>query len=171
MLRPSLRRLAQAVPNTSGHTNIYKAQKEWPPDFSKLHPKHQFRLERRYRRRSKLKWARPRWTKAVKLTAWGSSLCIPTSLAFMSALLTRHVVVLVYGVLFMDWGEVAGSEVTPFAGVYISWFDSIRTLLMFLKIREWVHAQTSSVWSKGSPEDDRSPELNTKHKNPLTTGK
>ena len=75
MLRPSLRRLTEAVPKLNAYNNPYKAQKEWPPDFSKLHPKHQFRLERRYRRRSKLKWARPRWTKAVKLTAWGTSAC------------------------------------------------------------------------------------------------
>ncbi|KAK4691131.1 hypothetical protein P7C71_g5804, partial [Lecanoromycetidae sp. Uapishka_2] len=75
MLRPTLRRLAVASSRPSIQSNPYKAQKQWPPDFSKLHPKHQFRLERKYRRRSKLKWARPRWTKAVKLTAWGASGC------------------------------------------------------------------------------------------------
>lgn len=53
-------------------TNTYKAKRLWPPDFSKLPPKHQFRLERRYKRRAKLKWARPKWTKAVKLMQLGS---------------------------------------------------------------------------------------------------
>lgn len=56
-------------------TNPYKAQRLWPPNFDKLHPKDQFRLERRYRRRAKLKYARPQWTKAVKLTQWGAGLC------------------------------------------------------------------------------------------------
>lgn len=28
------------------------------------------------------------------------------------------VVVLIYGVLFMDWGEMAGRDVKPFAGVW-----------------------------------------------------
>ena len=58
----------------------YKARKPWPPDFSKLDPKYQFRLERRYRRRTKLKWARPKWVKGVKLAQWGICLCafLPT---------------------------------------------------------------------------------------------
>ncbi|KAI9847382.1 MAG: hypothetical protein M1837_002570 [Sclerophora amabilis] len=77
------------------HTNPYKAKKLWPPDFTKLTPKHQFRLERRYKRRAKLKWARPKWTKAMKLAQWG---CMAS--------------VLVYGVLFMD----GGSRGTPFDG-------------------------------------------------------
>jgi hypothetical protein len=56
-------------------TNPYKAKRLWPPDFSKLPPKQQFRLERRYKRRAKLKWARPRWTKAVKLVQMSSIVC------------------------------------------------------------------------------------------------
>ncbi|KAL8699149.1 MAG: hypothetical protein Q9224_001542, partial [Gallowayella concinna] len=51
--------------------NPYKARKPWPPDFSKLDPKYQFRLERRYRRRSNLKWMPARWVKGVKLAQWG----------------------------------------------------------------------------------------------------
>ncbi|KAK3173061.1 hypothetical protein OEA41_006390 [Lepraria neglecta] len=113
MLRPSFRRLSSALPKLTIHNNPYKAQKQWPPDFTKLHPKHQFRFERKYRRRAKLKWARPRWVKGVKLAAWGSCLFV-----------------LVYGVLFMDWGEMAGRDTKPFAG-----------------IREWVRNQTSSIWT------------------------
>ncbi|KFY21818.1 hypothetical protein V493_07088 [Pseudogymnoascus sp. VKM F-4281 (FW-2241)] len=69
-------------------TNVFKAKRLWPPDFEKLSTKHQFRLERRYRRRSKLKWARPRWTKAVKI-----------------AQLSSIVFVAVYGVLFADFKQ------------------------------------------------------------------
>ena len=57
------------------YTNPFRAQRLWPPDFSKIDPKHQFRLERRYRRRAKLKWARPRWTKAVKIAQYSSVVC------------------------------------------------------------------------------------------------
>jgi len=78
MFRTLVRRAAQQTrlelpydPNA----NPYKAKRLWPPDFSKLSQKHQFRLERRYKRRTKLKWARPRWTKAVKVAQLSSILC------------------------------------------------------------------------------------------------
>lgn len=77
-------------------TNPYRCKKTWPPDFTKLSEKHQFRLERRYRRRTKLKWARPGWTKGVKLVQWGSI-----------------IFVLTYGVLFLEVDEGK----TPFDGV------------------------------------------------------
>lgn len=88
---------APKFPFTIG-TNPYRCKRTWPPDFTKLSEKHQFRLERRYRRRSKLKWARPNWTKGVKLAQWGSI-----------------VFVLTYGVLFMQVGE----EQTAFDGVRV----------------------------------------------------
>ena len=78
-------------------TNPYSCKRTWPPDFNKLSQKHQFRLERRYRRRAKLKWARPTWTKAVKLAQWGSILFVA-----------------VYGILFMEVGDEGES---PFSGV------------------------------------------------------
>ena len=51
----------------NAYTNPYRAHKSWPPDVPSLHPKEQFRFEKTYRRRSKLKWARPRWNRRVKL--------------------------------------------------------------------------------------------------------
>ena len=98
----SLFRKAPQVPASSPsfpftiEDNPYRCKREWPPDFSKLSERHQFRLERRYKRRSKLKWARPAWTKAVKLTQWGSI-----------------VFVLTYGVLFLEMQDGQ----TPFDGV------------------------------------------------------
>lgn len=47
--------------------NPYRARKKWPPDFTTLHPKHQFYYEKTYRRRLKLKYARPNWVKATKV--------------------------------------------------------------------------------------------------------
>ncbi|KAF7184999.1 hypothetical protein HII31_13622 [Pseudocercospora fuligena] len=76
--------------------NPYQCKRTWPPDFTQLSQKHQFRLERRYRRRAKLKWARPNWTKGVKLAQWGSI-----------------VFVCVYGVLYLD----VGNGQTPFDGI------------------------------------------------------
>ncbi|KAJ9352535.1 hypothetical protein C8Q69DRAFT_476143 [Paecilomyces variotii] len=64
----------------------YQPKRPWPPDMSKLSKKHQFRLERKYRRRAALKYARPKWTKATKLVQWGI-------IGF----------VLIYAILFMDW--------------------------------------------------------------------
>ncbi|KIN02653.1 hypothetical protein OIDMADRAFT_119119 [Oidiodendron maius Zn] len=86
-------------------TNPYRAKRLWPPDFAKLPPKHQFRLERRYKRRAKLKFARPRWTKAVRL-----------------AQLSSIVFVAVYGVLFMEWNlDTSENGEQPFSGVR-NWF-------------------------------------------------
>ncbi|KZF19841.1 hypothetical protein L228DRAFT_30331 [Xylona heveae TC161] len=67
MFFPKLRRLNVPQPPQPVYISPYKAKKLWPPDFSKLSHKHQFRLEKRYKRRTKLKWARPRWNKGVKV--------------------------------------------------------------------------------------------------------
>ena len=77
MLRTLVRRSAQpgAKIPFNIHNNPYKAKRTWPPDFTKLSPKHQFRIERKYRRRTALKWERPKLTKAVKLAQWGAILC------------------------------------------------------------------------------------------------
>ena len=71
MLQTLVRRAAQEGAYKP-YLNPYKAKKAWPPDFTHLSQKHQFRLERRYRRRAKLAWARPKWTKFVKLFTWAS---------------------------------------------------------------------------------------------------
>lgn len=68
--------------------NPFKAKKTWPPDFSTMSPKHQLRLERRFKRRSTLKWQRPRMMKVLTLAQWGS---ITAAAAYM--------------ILFMDWGQ------------------------------------------------------------------
>lgn len=47
--------------------NPYRARKRWPPDFNDLDPKQQFHFEKTYRRRAALKWARPTWTKSIKI--------------------------------------------------------------------------------------------------------
>ena len=54
------------------HMNQYKAKRKWPPDFSQMDPKHQFRLERKYKRRAKLAYLRPGWMQGVKLAQYGT---------------------------------------------------------------------------------------------------
>ncbi|KAB8273623.1 hypothetical protein BDV30DRAFT_106402 [Aspergillus minisclerotigenes] len=80
----------------------YKPKRQWPPDMSKLSPKHQFRLERKYRRRAALKFARPKWVKATKLVQWGV-------IGF----------VIVYAALFMEWDE-RGSPFDEFRRVFFA---------------------------------------------------
>ncbi|KAL5048897.1 hypothetical protein BDW71DRAFT_205128 [Aspergillus fruticulosus] len=72
----------------------YPPKRQWPPDMSKLSTKHQFRLERKYRRRAALKYARPKWTKATKIVQWGT-------IGF----------VLIYALLFMEWDERGGMPI------------------------------------------------------------
>ncbi|KAB2575718.1 hypothetical protein BFW01_g11149 [Lasiodiplodia theobromae] len=130
MLRTLARRAAEpARPAFDIHSNPYKAKRLWPPDFSKLSPKHQFRLERKFRRRSQLKWARPRWKKFVNLTQWAT-------ISF----------VVIYGVLFMDWndeiktkGRSREDNAQPFQGV-----------------REWFRRTVDSIWSKPTSQAEQS---------------
>ncbi|KAK5174950.1 uncharacterized protein LTR77_000086 [Saxophila tyrrhenica] len=99
-------------------SNPYKAKRPWPPDFSQLSSKHQFRLERRYRRRTKLKWARPGWKKAVTLVQWGSIVAVG-----------------IYGVLFLEVTE--GRE----RGVGEGQGERTRGRTVFDGVRKWYWAQ------------------------------
>ncbi|OQE96463.1 hypothetical protein PENNAL_c0001G01624 [Penicillium nalgiovense] len=85
----------------------YQPKRQWPPDMSKLSSKHQFRLERKYRRRAALKYARPKFTKAVKLAQW-------VIIGF----------VIVYSVLFMEWE----TEDTVFHVVRERFFAGVRAM-------------------------------------------
>ena len=113
MLPTLVRRAAASSKATFDiYSNPYRAKRQWPPDFTKLTAKHQFRLERRYRRRAKLKWARPRWTKGVKFAQWGGCLC-KKGPGTQIACANKQIVVLIYGVFIMDWAD----DKTPFKGV------------------------------------------------------
>ncbi|KAJ5595265.1 uncharacterized protein N7459_001473 [Penicillium hispanicum] len=85
----------------------YKPKRQWPPDMSKLSPKHQFRLERKYRRRAALKYARPKFVKTVTLAQWAI-------IGFVA----------IYAVLFMDWD----TKDTPFDGIRESVFSGVRAV-------------------------------------------
>ncbi|KAJ5375048.1 hypothetical protein N7517_007054 [Penicillium concentricum] len=85
----------------------YQPKRQWPPDMSKLSPKHQFRLERKYRRRAALKYARPTFMKATLIGQW-------VVIGF----------VIIYAVLFMEWE----SDNTPFHGIRDSFFAGLRSI-------------------------------------------
>lgn len=120
-------------------TNPYVCKRTWPPEFAKLSQKHQFKLERRYRRRAKLAYARPNWHKMVKLAQWGSIL-------FVS----------VYGILFMELTD--GN--TPFSGVRIIGGRALySTHADYCKIRGWYAEQMGSITGARASNaiDDNSP--------------
>ncbi|KAL1999888.1 hypothetical protein VTN02DRAFT_3857 [Thermoascus thermophilus] len=85
----------------------YRPKRQWPPDMSKLSPKHQFRLERKYRRRAALKYARPKWSKGTKLVQWGA-------IGF----------VLLYAVLFMEWD----TDGNPFEEIRKEIFSGVNSI-------------------------------------------
>jgi hypothetical protein len=90
------------------HNNPYRARKDWPPDFTTLHPKQQLHFEKTYRRRAKLKWARPQWHKWTKLVQ--NTLLLTTFLYFVFIL------------------EPAHGEGTPFDGFRAWFFGKLKRL-------------------------------------------
>ncbi|KAI1281736.1 hypothetical protein F5Y07DRAFT_268191 [Xylaria sp. FL0933] len=105
-IAPNLRN-ATPPPTSAFVSSRYKPKKVWPPDFSRLSEKEQFRFERRYKRRVKLATARPRWDKFVRLAQLGS-------VTF----------VFVYSILFMDWN----TENPPFQGIRSSFWSVVGAL-------------------------------------------
>jgi hypothetical protein len=99
--------------------NPYPANRPWPPDFNNLSSQHRFRLERRYRRRTKLKWARPNWKKGVTLAQWGSILFV-----------------IGYGVLYLEFEQSGGGEQAgERAGRRVTVMDGVREWLGLDELR------------------------------------
>ena len=80
----------------TGKNNPYKARIQWPPNFSRLPHTAQFRFEKKYRRRSKLKHMNPTWIKSVKIFQWVAC----TSFG-------------VYAIFFYDWPQEENSDEEP----------------------------------------------------------
>lgn len=122
MLQTLVRRLASAGrPALTIQNNPYKAKKVWPPDFSKLSPQEQLRIEKRYKRRLILATRRPRWDRFLRMVQFFSisgrwylvRLC--RSCLAVGLQLTLREGVIVYMVLFIDSDKPEGEE--PFANV------------------------------------------------------
>ncbi|KAL2215868.1 hypothetical protein M432DRAFT_115552 [Thermoascus aurantiacus ATCC 26904] len=104
---PSLNATSDGSGEPAPYYSPYQPKRQWPPDMSKLSPKHQFRLERKYRRRAALKYARPKWSKGTKLVQWGI-------IGF----------VLIYAVFFMEWD----TNDNPFEEIRKEFFSGVNSL-------------------------------------------
>src|ERR1700760_1977963 len=100
--------------------NRFPSRSSWPPQFDDLSGKEKFKLERKFRRRMKLKWARPSWNKGLILFQWASITCV-----------------IGYAALYMDWGgsQSQTQENLP---------EVIKT------IRQWYFGVADGIWSKNS---------------------
>lgn len=68
MLPTLIRRAVQGPRSQLDLPNVaFKLKKVWPPDFTKLTPQEQLRLEKKYKRRAQLATARPTWNKTIRL--------------------------------------------------------------------------------------------------------
>jgi hypothetical protein len=76
--------------------NRFPAHTVWPPNFDDLGAKERFSLEKRFRRRSKLKWARPVWNRNLLLLQWASILGVVW-----------------YGAFYMDWTTFRDKDDSP----------------------------------------------------------
>ncbi|KAF2016897.1 hypothetical protein BU24DRAFT_419944 [Aaosphaeria arxii CBS 175.79] len=74
MFQSLLRLLGRAPKNTlppfDFKRNRYPAIKKWPPNLRELTEKQQFRFERKFKRRLRLKSIKPTWNKWVKIVQW-----------------------------------------------------------------------------------------------------
>ncbi|KAH7561836.1 hypothetical protein J3E72DRAFT_30604 [Bipolaris maydis] len=81
-----LGRYENTLPPFDFARNKYHVKKKWPPNLRALTEKQQFRFERKFKRRIKLKSERPLWNKWIKVAQW-------SLISF----------IVVYGVLFHDF--------------------------------------------------------------------
>jgi hypothetical protein len=104
------------IPVFDFENNPYRARTTWPPDFARLPPSAKFAYERTFRRRSKLKWARPSWNKWL-ITAQNFAIAGTA----------------VYALFYMDWThdgktdepKVISSARNWWAGVGESWWTKV----------------------------------------------
>lgn len=100
---------AVSVPASAAHEipyylrNRFRAKKLWPPDFGTLTPKEQFRLERKYRRRSKLKYTSEKWIRWVTIFQMWMILGESRMSRVGGMMLIQDIGVTGYAVLFFDW--------------------------------------------------------------------
>lgn len=108
------------VPPFDFDKNPYKAHAKWPPFFNEMTEREQFRLERKFRRRSKLKWARPVWNRNLQLIQWGTTI-------FLAG----------YCTFAVDWSgnQVGEKEMPP---GYLK------------NVRAWLDDAMDSIWTHSS---------------------
>lgn len=110
--------------------NRFKAKKHWPPNIQELTEKQQFRFERKFKRRLRLKSIKPQWHKWTKIVQWNL-------IGF----------VVVYGVLFHDFAK---DPMNPRPGEQP--FKSLREWMWGAWDNLWTH--TSSIRPASSASAD-----------------
>ncbi|KAF2256803.1 hypothetical protein BU26DRAFT_527072 [Trematosphaeria pertusa] len=108
--------------------NRYKAKKNWPPNLRELTEKQQFRFERKFKRRLRLKSIKPQWQKWTKIVQWGL-------IGF----------VIVYGVLFHDFAK---DPMNPTPGEQP--FKRLREQMKGLYGGMWTHTESIAGQERGS---------------------
>lgn len=101
--------------------NRYKARKHWPPVVRDLTEKQQFRFERKFKRRLRLKSIKPQWNKWTKIVQWNM-------IGF----------VIVYGVLFHDYAQ---DPMNPRPGEQP--FKTLRGKMWAIWDSLWTHTSTA----------------------------
>ncbi|KAG8531135.1 uncharacterized protein KY384_004493 [Bacidia gigantensis] len=114
----------------TGKNNPYQARKKWPPDFEKLPFTQQFNFEKRYRRRSKLKYQNENWIRGVKITQWTGSVGeVSASTVSSSQLIVPAIGV--YAFLIHDWQTPEGFDDEP----------------PFWTLRHWIFGEYAAIWT------------------------
>ncbi|KAJ4355890.1 uncharacterized protein N0V89_003915 [Didymosphaeria variabile] len=101
--------------------NRYKAKKHWPPNLRELTAKQQFRFERKFKRRLRLKSIKPQWQRWTKIVQWNL-------IGF----------VVIYGVLFHDFAK---DPMNPRPGEQP--FKSLRKWMWGAWDGMWTHTSSS----------------------------
>ncbi|CAO2650824.1 Nn.00g091210.m01.CDS01 [Neocucurbitaria sp. VM-36] len=147
-----LGRTQNTLPPFDFARNRFRVKKKWPPNLRELTEKQQFRFERKFKRRHKLKAVRPQWNRWIKTVQW-------SLISF----------IVVYGVFFHDFRQ---DPMNPRPGEQP--FEGLRQKMWGLLGNFYTHTETTMkgergarrLESKGSPqagvrgveeEDDASP--------------
>ncbi|KAH7382134.1 hypothetical protein BKA66DRAFT_512233 [Pyrenochaeta sp. MPI-SDFR-AT-0127] len=108
--------------------NRFRVKKKWPPNLRELTEKQQFRFERKFKRRTKMKTARPQWDRWTKIVQW-------SMISF----------ILVYGVLFHDFRK---DPMNPRQGEQP--FEGLRQRMWGLLGNFYTHNEATVVGERGA---------------------
>jgi hypothetical protein len=116
-----LGRKQTVLPPFNHARNRFRAKKIWPPNLHEMTEKQQFRFERKFKRRTKLKSIKPMWNKWTKIVQW-------SIISF----------IVVHGVLFYDF---ANDPMNPRKGEQP--FQGLRDKMWAILGNFWTHNGTT----------------------------
>ncbi|KAF2639111.1 hypothetical protein P280DRAFT_470515 [Massarina eburnea CBS 473.64] len=130
-IRRILGRSKSQLPPFDHTRNRFTAKKHWPPNLRILTYKQQFRFERKFKRRLRLKSIKPLWQKWTKIVQW-------SMISFVA----------VYGVLFHDWSK---DPMNPRPGEQP--FKGVRDKMWAMYAEMWSHTSSLPERSPGATPD------------------